>query len=98
MSMKVLIVEFHILSAHVQAFQDAIVTNARASLASESGCRQFDVCLDASDPTRFMLYELYDDDAAVQAHLQSAHFLQMNASTAEWVSAKTVWCCERIAP
>lgn len=88
--MQVLVVEFHVHPPQVQAFAGAIAANARASLEREPGCRQFDVCRDPADATLFFLYELYDDDAAVQAHLQSPHFLSFNAATASWVCSKTV--------
>ncbi len=96
--MQALIVEFRIKPEHVAAFQVAIVDNARASRETEPGCRQFDVCRDLAQPGLFMLYELYDDEAAVQAHLCSTHFLQMNQVTAGWVDRKSVWRCERLAP
>jgi (4S)-4-hydroxy-5-phosphonooxypentane-2,3-dione isomerase len=96
--MQALIVEFRIHTPNIAAFEAAIIENARASREEEPGCRQFDVCRDPADPTVFFLYELYNDEAAIQAHLQSPHFLQMNAATADWVSAKTVWRRERIAP
>jgi quinol monooxygenase YgiN len=51
-----------------------------------------------ADPRLFLLCELYDDEAAVQAHLRAAHFLTMNERTAGWVERKTVWRRERIAP
>ena len=56
--MDVLVVEFRIRADKVQAFADAIAANARASVEREPGCRQFDVCRDAADPTLFFLYEL----------------------------------------
>ena len=96
--MDVLVVEFRIRADRVQAFADAIAANARASVEREPGCRQFDVCRDAADPTLFFLYELYDDDAAVQAHLASPHFLQMNAATADWVVHKSVRRLQRAFP
>lgn len=96
--MQALVVEFRILPAWVDNFAVAIVENARASRETEAGCRQFDVCRDPADPGLFFLYELYDDEAAVQAHLQSAHFLQMNALTAAWVQDKKVWRYQRVAP
>jgi (4S)-4-hydroxy-5-phosphonooxypentane-2,3-dione isomerase len=89
--MEVLVVEFHIHPPHVAAFAQAIAHNARASLAHEPGCRQFDVCRDPADEGLFFLYERYDDEAAVQAHLQSPHFVQMNTQTAGWVARKQVW-------
>jgi quinol monooxygenase YgiN len=96
--MQALVVEFLIRPEHVAAFEAAIVENARASRDTEPGCRQFDVCRDPADPRLFLLYELYDDEAAVQAHLRAAHFLTMDERTAGWVERKTVWRRERIAP
>ncbi len=96
--MQALVVEFLIKPAHIDAFNTAILDNARASRETEPGCRQFDVCRDPANATVFFLYELYDDDAAIQAHMQSAHFLQMNAATADWVERKTVWRYVRTAP
>ena len=96
--MQALVVEFQIKAAHVDAFDLAIRANARASVATEPGCRQFDVCRDPADPTLFFLYELYDDEAAIQAHLKSPHFLQMNAATAAWVDDKRVRTLSRTQP
>ena len=96
--MQALVVEFRIKPAHVEAFALAIVDNARASRDTESGCRQFDVCRDPADAGVFFLYELYDDEAAVQAHLQSAHFMQFAQATAAWVERKTIWRYVRAAP
>ena len=88
--MLALVVEFRIHPGHVVDFAAAIAENARASLAHEPGCRRFDVCLDPADAGLFFLYELYDDEAAIQAHLQSAHFRRMDQATAGWVQGKTV--------
>jgi hypothetical protein len=44
------------------------------------------------------LCELYDDEAAIQAHLLSAPFRQMNATTAPWVDAKIVRKLRRTPP
>ena len=96
--MQALVVEFRIKPEHIAAFETAIIANARASTAREPGCRQFDVCRDPADDALFFLYELYDDDAAVQAHLRTPHFQQMNESTATWVETKTVWRYHRVSP
>ena len=96
--MQALIVEFRIHPPHVEAFAVAIAANARASREGEPGCRQFDVCRDAADPGLFFLYELYDDEAAIAAHLQSPHFRQMDALTAAWVARKGVRRMQRVAP
>jgi len=38
------------------------------------------------------------DEAAIQAHLKSEHFLQMDAATASWVQHKTVRKLRRTGP
>lgn len=96
--MYTVIVEFRIQPAHVQAFHQAIVENARQSVETEVGCHQFDVCCDPADPSQFFLYELYDDEAAFKIHLQSAHFIAMNALTSPWVDSKTVKIMLRVQP
>jgi (4S)-4-hydroxy-5-phosphonooxypentane-2,3-dione isomerase len=88
--MFVLVVEFRIHAEFVAAFGAAIHDNARASLATEPGCRQFDVCRDPAEPTLFYLYEVYDDEAAFQAHLKTGHFAAMERASAGWVASKTV--------
>jgi len=96
--MQALIVEFRIKPAHVDAFDAAIIENARASRDTEPGCKQFDVCRDPNDTQLFFLYELYEDDAAIDAHLQSDHYQAMNAATADWVQTKVVRKYRRSAP
>jgi (4S)-4-hydroxy-5-phosphonooxypentane-2,3-dione isomerase len=96
--MQALVVEFIIKPPFVEAFAAAIAKNARASLDGEPGCRQFDVCRDPDQPGLFFLYELYNDEAAISAHLASPHFLQMNAATADWVERKAVHRYTRVAP
>jgi quinol monooxygenase YgiN len=96
--MLALIVEFRIKPEFIAEFRSAIEANARLSRETEPGCRQFDVCRDPADASMFFLYELYDDEAAIQAHMKSAHFLQMNDTTADWVTSKVVRKMQRTAP
>jgi len=96
--MQALVVEFHIKPEFVRNFEAAIEENARASRETEPGCRQFDVCRDPADPSLFFLYELYDDEAAIQAHLRSTHFLQLDTAAASWVDAKVVRKLRRTQP
>jgi quinol monooxygenase YgiN len=96
--MQAVVVEFRIKAEHVEAFATAIADNARDSRETEPGCRQFDVCRDPGDPSMFFLYELYDDDAAFQAHLRTAHFAAMERASATWVEAKTIRKLRRTSP
>jgi len=82
---------------HAKAFRDEMLANAKVSRETEPGCRQFDVCVEA-DAGRVFLYELYDDRAAFEAHLASAHFKAFDAQVRDWVAGKDVRIYERVAP
>jgi quinol monooxygenase YgiN len=50
-----------------------LARHSRAS-AGEAGCRHFLAYQDADDHERFALYEVYEDEAAFEAHRRSEHF------------------------
>jgi quinol monooxygenase YgiN len=77
--------------------REALLANARASREGERGCRQFDVCVEPGSGSIF-LYELYDDRAAFDAHLASAHFRAFDAQVRDWVASKDVRVFERVDP
>jgi len=88
--MFVVTVTFGIQPDHVEGFQAAVLSQARNSLELEADCHRFDVCFDDDDPGRVFLYELYTDAAAFQAHLDSAHFKDFDATVADWLESKEV--------
>jgi len=96
--MYIVTVEFVAKPEHAEAFRAAMTENARASREREPGCRQFDVCSDPSDRTVVFLYEVYDDRAAFDAHLSSAHFRTFDDRVSDWIARKTVRIYERIDP
>jgi (4S)-4-hydroxy-5-phosphonooxypentane-2,3-dione isomerase len=57
-----------------EEFLAAITTNAETSVRDEPGCHRFDVSAVEGDDTRFVLYELYDDAEAFEAHKRAPHF------------------------
>lgn len=69
----VLTVEFELRPADLERFQVLISENARLSVANEPGCRQFDVVRPEGADNRIVLYEVYDDLAAFQAHTKMPH-------------------------
>lgn len=71
----VLLLKTQLKPCSFAAFMDAMHVNAAASLRDEPGCLTFDVMRDRSDPDRVWLYEVYVDEAAFEAHTQTAHFL-----------------------
>jgi len=58
---------------NVESFIAKAVENS-ADSRKEPGCRQFDVLVDPTDRTQVMLYEVYVDEKAFDAHQQTAHF------------------------
>ena len=66
-------VHAHVLPDQVEAFAAASLANAAASIA-EPGVVRFDVMREATDPTRFVLFEIYRDPGGAAAHKQTAHY------------------------
>ena len=64
---------------HLPQFLDAITENAERSCADEPGCRAFHVSQDVKDDHAFVLYEVYDDQSALEAHRTMAHFHRWRA-------------------
>jgi len=71
--MLVVLVEVQVKPEDVAAFRQATLENARLSL-KEPGIARFDVLERQGEPTRFVLVEVYRDDAAPAAHKQTAHY------------------------
>ena len=71
--MFVLVVNIRIKPENVARFMGALGENARAA-RKEPGCKQFEVLVDPKDKTKVMLFEVYADEAAFEAHQQTAHF------------------------
>lgn len=69
-----LFIKTRVKPGSADAFLSAITANAAASVATEPGCLVFDVSQDRLDPDVIYLYEIYCDDAAYEAHTQTAHF------------------------
>jgi (4S)-4-hydroxy-5-phosphonooxypentane-2,3-dione isomerase len=71
-------------------FEAALLHNARESVQRDPGCLRFDVSQQVDDPTRWVLYEVYESPAAHAAHRQSAHFLAYDAIAARALTDKVV--------
>lgn len=83
-------VEIVIKPERVAEFLPLILENATTSLRQESGCQVFDVCQAPDNETQFLLYEVYDDEAAFQHHLKTEHFLKFDRQTASDIQSKIV--------
>jgi quinol monooxygenase YgiN len=71
--MFVLVVNIKIKPENVERWMKMALENAREA-RKEPGCRHFDVLVDPQDKSQVMLYEIYNDEKAFEAHQQTAHF------------------------
>lgn len=90
-SQLVILVEFKLDPDNLPRFLELVRANAKTSLAVEPGCRRFDVALEqgAGGPT-VLLYEIYDNDAAFQAHLKLEHVTTFLAVARTLVKSQTI--------
>jgi len=72
-----------------EEFERALLHNARESVAHDPGCRRFDVS-QQEDPTRWVLYEVYESPDAHAVHRRSPHFLAYDAVASRALVDKTV--------
>ena len=85
-----IIVDFRLEPGSRDAFRRLIDENAVASVRGEPGCRRFDVLEPAGTPDQVVLYEIYDDRAAFDAHCRTAHFAAFDGASTAYVKSKTV--------
>jgi (4S)-4-hydroxy-5-phosphonooxypentane-2,3-dione isomerase len=96
MGAYVILVDFRLKPGARDEFRRLIDANARDSCRNEPGCRRFDVLELPSDAARILLYEIYDDRAAFEAHLKTTHYDLFNRRSAEHVTEKQVTVCDLV--
>jgi (4S)-4-hydroxy-5-phosphonooxypentane-2,3-dione isomerase len=83
--MYIVNVHVHVMPEHREEFIEVILDNARNTV-QEPGNLRFDVLQHADDPNRFVLYEVYQDEAALAAHKATAHYARFSASANPWMA------------
>jgi autoinducer 2-degrading protein len=79
--MLIIHVHVHVRPECVQEFCEATIENARHSI-QEPGIARFDVVQQTDDPTRFVLIEVYHDEAATRAHKETSHYAKWRETVA----------------
>lgn len=87
--MFAVVVTFMIKPGQMEAFLPLMIENAKTSKEIEPGCQQFDICTKGEDHQVF-LFEIYDDAAAFEIHLQSDHFKVFDKQVSDMVASKSV--------
>ncbi|MXX88796.1 MAG: antibiotic biosynthesis monooxygenase [Boseongicola sp. SB0677_bin_26] len=87
----VVLVEFELLpDASMADARELLAQNASASFRNEPGCLRFDVVETQDEAAAFTLYEVYADEAAFTAHLNSPHFLAFDQESGNFFGGKSV--------
>ena len=84
----VIIAEFEVKPDRLERFLELARTDASQSVANEPGCHQFDVTLDREQPNRVVLYELYEDAAAFDAHVETPHLKAFRAGIEDLIVSR----------
>ena len=61
-------------------FLEAIEVDALGSERDEAGCLRFNVLQDAQDENTYYFYEVYKDEAALEAHRKAPHYAVWQAA------------------
>jgi autoinducer 2-degrading protein len=85
--MIILHVALQIKPEHVSEFLEIARYDAEHSERDEPGCLRFDVIQDRDDENRFYFYEVYRDEASLEAHRQTPHFKLYAEKVQPWLAA-----------
>jgi quinol monooxygenase YgiN len=86
----VIIAEFEVKPGKLEQFLELAEVDSRHSVADEPGCRQFTVTVDREPPDRVVLFEVYDDEAAFDAHLKTPHLEAFRAGIEPLVVSRQI--------
>ena len=89
-------VDLDINPADTAKFLEFVKENGAASV-KEPGCREFNITVLAKDPNHVFLFEVYDNEAALNAHRATDHFKKFAAATANMVTGRNVRALSPVA-
>ncbi len=84
-------VELDIDPAQREEFHINMMTHSEATLKGEKGCLVFDVFVDARNPNRYALFELYADEAAVDEHRFSKQLAKHRTEVDPAILTRVIW-------
>jgi quinol monooxygenase YgiN len=84
--MLVVHVHVQVKPEFIEAFRQATIANARASV-KEPGIARFDFAQQQEDPARFVLVEVYRTPEASAAHKETKHYLTWRDAVAPMMAA-----------
>lgn len=79
--MIVLLVKYRVKPGKQAEVETALQRMARLVAENEPGCRRYEVARSTEQDNLLVLYEVYEDDAAFEAHRDTAHFSEIIEDT-----------------
>jgi (4S)-4-hydroxy-5-phosphonooxypentane-2,3-dione isomerase len=89
-------VDLDIAPGEMAKYIEAVKENGAASV-KEPGCREFNITVSADNPNHVFLYEVYDNEEALNAHRNTEHFKKYQATTANMVVGRNARAMSAIA-
>ena len=89
--MYAIFVTINIKPGYREQFKEASLGDSQGSVRDEPGCFRFDILEDKTNPNRFYLYEVYEDeDAHMVAHRNAPHYKKWRETVQDWFEGDTV--------
>ena len=85
-------------SAARKAHLPFVALTPTTECVDDAGSASYNLLVDPKDPTRAMLYEVYLDDKAFEAHQQTAHFKKYLAEAVPLLASRERHVWKREAP
>jgi len=80
-------VDIDVVPGQIDNYLAALKENGTASV-HEPGCREFDIAVSQKDTNHVLIFEVYDNAAALDAHRQTDHFKKYAATTKDMVAKR----------
>jgi autoinducer 2-degrading protein len=83
----VVVVDYDIIPGRVDDYLAAAKENGAATV-KEPGCRELNISVSEKDPNHVLLFEVYDNAAALEAHRATEHFKKYAATAKDLVAKR----------
>lgn len=64
----------YVAEENAEKFMEGAKVMVEKTNALDKGCISYQLCRNAKDPTHFVMIEEWEDQASLEAHIQSEHF------------------------
>ncbi len=97
--MLVLVVSVQVKPGCADDFIAAVQEDGEGTQTNEEGNFQFSAVRDQADPDHFFLFEVYKDEAALEAHRGMPHFAKYREATADLRTGEPArYMCTNVFP